>query len=162
MFEVGSYVVHSGHGVCLIKEIISNDKSYFKLQTVHNGMTIMMPCENAKVFLRPILSKNEIKTSIDKISLNKDTYVKDNKERKLYFQSLVTSNDICNTLLLIKLLYQLVEDKKKEKKNLGSFDSQFLQQAEKKLFYEMAIASGQTKDECKDYIHRIFALQQAL
>lgn len=159
MFEVGNYVVHSGHGVCVITEIIQKDKKYFKLQTIHNGMTIMMPCDTSSSFLRLIHTKTEIENSIKDISLSNEIYLKDNKERKNYFQSLIISNDIHNTILLIKLLYQLMNDKKKEKKSLGSIDSQFLQQAEKKLFYEMSIASGHSKEECKDYLNKIFNLQ---
>ncbi len=155
MFKIGDYVVHSGHGVCLVLGLVKNtmDQDCYKLQTIHNGMTILIPCEKASCYLRSILSMNEIKKAIHKTTESKEEYIKDNKERKVYFQSLVISNDICDTILLLKQLYTLMGDKKREKKNLGSFDSQFLQQAERKLFNEVAIAAQISKDEAQNYIY---------
>ena len=82
-------------------------------------------------------------------------YNKDNKERKNEFQELVTSNNVIDTIQLLRYLYQLAIDKKKEKKSLGSFDSQFLQQAERKLFNELAIAANISKEEAHNYIINI-------
>ncbi|MDE6584018.1 MAG: hypothetical protein K2K15_01325, partial [Anaeroplasmataceae bacterium] len=80
-------------------------------------------------------------------------YVKDNKERRMIFQQLIISNDIKDTLHLLKMLYRISEDKKLEKKTLGSFDTQFLQQAERKLFNEVEIATGMNKSEVQALIY---------
>lgn len=155
MYKVGDYVVHNGHGVCIIiDEIISLEpqKNCFKLQTISNKMNILMPCEKTSCFLRPLLSIEEIKKAIHQTALESISYTKDNKERKIQFQGLITSNEISDTLSLLFQLYQLQDDKKKEKKNLGSFDSQFLQQAERKIVNEIAIAANITKEEAQKYI----------
>ena len=76
----------------------------------------------------------------------------DNKERKNEFQELITSNNVNDTIQLLRYLYNLANDKKKEKKSLGSFDSQFLQQAERKLFNELAISANISKEEAHNYI----------
>lgn len=155
MYKVGDYVVHNGHGVCIIMDKISHQepqKECFKLQTIYNGMSILMPCEKSSSFLRPLLSIEEIKQAIHNTTLASIHYTKDNKERKVQFQELITSNRIEDTLLLLFQLYQLQDDKKKEKKNLGSFDSQFLQQAERKIFNEVAIAANITKEEAQKYV----------
>lgn len=150
MFEKGNYVVHNGHGVCKICEIVNN---CYKLETIHNGMSILMPCEKAVIFLRPLLSMNDIKKAISEVLTTAEPYIKDNKERRIQFQTMVTSNDIHDTLLLLFQIYQISEDKKKEKKNLGSFDSQFLQVAERKVLYEISIAANITKEESLKYIY---------
>ena len=149
MFKVGDYVVHNGHGLCCVLEIPSHDHGFYRLETYHNKMLIMMPFDKAPVFLRPMLGKNEIHKTLNDSILLSDEYIKDNKERKVQFQQLVTSNNIMDTLHLLKMLYRIIEDKKLEKKTLGSFDTQFLQQAERKLFYEVAVATGITKDEAQ-------------
>ncbi len=156
MFKIGDYVVHSGHGVCLIVDKIFDSnlhKDFYKLQTIHNNMSIKMPCDKANSLLRSILSKEDLAKIMNEAILLSDEYIKDNKERKNKFQTLIMSNDINDTILLLKSLYHLSDDKKKEKKTLGSFDTQFLQQAERKLFNEVAIAIGISSLEAKDYVY---------
>ena len=155
MYKIGDYVVHNGHGVCTILDEVFNqtlNKEFYKLETVHNKMSIMMPKDKTSEFLRPILSKEEIIRQINEGSNLSKEYNKDNKERKNEFQELVTSNNVCDTIQLLRYLYQLAIDKKKEKKSLGSFDSQFLQQAERKLFNELAITADISKEEAHNYI----------
>ena len=152
MYQIGDYVVHNGHGLCSVIEIIEKEQSYYRLETYHNKMSIMMPMDKAPLFLRPILSKTEVNKALNDSVLLSDEYIKDNKERKIYFQQLVISNNIMDTLHLLKMLYRITEDRKLEKKTLGSFDTQFLQQAERKLFNEVAVATGITKDEAQSVV----------
>ncbi|MDE7161643.1 MAG: hypothetical protein K2N65_02665, partial [Anaeroplasmataceae bacterium] len=152
MFELGDYVVHSGHGLCTVVEK-NIDEQYYKLETYHNKMSIKIPMEKASLFLRSMLTKTAILKAINDSVLLSDEYNADNKERKAQFQKLVFSNDIMDTLALLKMLYHMIDVKKAEKKTLGSFDTQFLQQAERKLFNEVAVATGITKDEAQALIH---------
>lgn len=152
MFEIGDYVVHNGHGLCSITEI-QKEKNIYRLETYHNKMSIMMPIDKASTFLRPILSKNDMNKALNDSVLLSNEYNKDNKERRIYFQQLITSNDIMDTLLLLKMIYKIIEDRRLEKKVLGSFDTQFLQQAEKKLIYEVAVSIGISKDEALNLIY---------
>lgn len=152
MFEIGEFVVHNGHGLCSITEI-QNEKNFYRLETYHNKMSIMMPIDKASSFLRPMLSKDEMNKALNDSVLLSNEYNKDNKERRIYFQQLVTSNDIMDTLQLLKMIYKIIEDRKLEKKVLGSFDTQFLQQAERKLIYEVVVSIGITKDEALNIIY---------
>ncbi|MDE7264443.1 MAG: hypothetical protein K2N64_07265 [Anaeroplasmataceae bacterium] len=151
MFKQDDFVVHSGHGLCTVLEVNMTDE-YYRLETYHNKMSIKMPLEKAGLFLRPMLDKTAILKAINDSILLSDEYIKDNKERKVQFQALVVSNNIMDTLLLLKLLYRITEDKKAEKKTLGSFDTQFLQQAERKLFNEIAVALHLSKEEAKSLV----------
>ncbi|MDE5715941.1 MAG: hypothetical protein K2I42_07430 [Anaeroplasmataceae bacterium] len=156
MFVIGDYVMHNGHGLCIILDQIHNDSlnnDFYKLQTIHNKMSIMMPCDKANSFLRPILTKQNLTKAISDSVVLSSEYMKDNKERKIKFQQLITSNNITDTIQLLKMLYHLIEDKKLEKKTLGSFDTQFLQQAEKKLFNETAIVLNMNLEDAKNYIY---------
>lgn len=155
MFKIGDFVVHNGHGVCTIIDETFNstmNKTFLKLETVHNKMSIMMPKDKMNDFLRPILSKDVLVKSINDGANISNEYNKDNKERKNEFQELITSNDVNDTIKLLRFLYNISNDKKKEKKSLGSFDSQFLQQAERKLFNELAISANISKEEAHNYI----------
>lgn len=158
MLKIGEYVVHSGHGVCTIIGISFNstlNKNFLKLETVHNKMSIMMPEDKYESFIRPILPKEEILNHINSGKNMSNEYNKDNKERKNHFQELITSNNVDDTIQLLRYLYQLTIDKRKEKKTLGSFDSQFLQQAERKLFNELAISASISKEEAHNFIINI-------
>lgn len=150
MFKKEDYVVHSGHGLCQVLDLVHNDslnKDFYKLQTMHNHMTIMMPSDNASAYLRPILTKDSLVKIMNQSYMISNEYIKDNKERKVAFQLLITSNDIQDTIKLLKMLYHLLEDKRHEKKTLGSFDTQFLQQAERKLLNELSIGLNISKEE---------------
>ena len=153
MYQIGDYVVHNGHGLCTVLDVHTEGFGFYRLETYHNKMLIMMPIDKAPLFLRPILSKAEIFKALNDSVLLSDEYIKDNKERKLQFQQLVTSNNIMDTLHLLKMIYQITEDRKLEKKTLGSFDTQFLQQAERKLFNEIAVAAGITKEEAQSVVY---------
>ncbi|MCO5141990.1 MAG: CarD family transcriptional regulator [Oligoflexia bacterium] len=65
-FKVGDSAVYPSHGVGIIqrieeKVISGNKKSFYVLQVVENGMTIMVPTDNtAGVGLRALVSKDEV------------------------------------------------------------------------------------------------------
>ena len=153
MYQKGDYVVHNGHGLCSVLEVNADAQGFYRLETFHNKMIIMMPLDKASLFLRPILSKAEVQKALNDSVLLSDEYIKDNKERKIQFQQMVTSNNIMDTIHLLKMLYHIAEDRKLDKKTLGSFDTQFLQQAERKLFNEVAVATGITKDDAQSVIY---------
>ena len=155
MMVIGNYIVHSGHGVCTIvykKYNESMNKNFFYLKTVSNNMSIMIPEDKVDGFLRPILTKDECLSIIDSTTNLEINYKKDNKERKNQFQYLITSNNLIDTLHLLKNLYALSEEKKKEKKTLGSFDTQFFQQAYRKATDEISIVLEISKSAADELI----------
>lgn len=155
MLNIGEYIVHSGHGVCTIVDKKFNEnfnKHFFYLKTVSNNMSIMIPEDKVETFLRPILAKDECENIINQASTLEIDYIKDNKERKNQFQVLVSSNKFIDTLHLLKNLFALSEEKKKEKKTLGSFDTQFFQQAYRKAIDEIAIVLEISKLQADELI----------
>ena len=142
MLNIGEYIVHSGHGVCTVVDKKFNEslnKYFFNLKTVSNNMSIMIPEDKVDIFLRPILNKDECIKFINQASTIEINYIKDNKERKVQFQTMISSNKFIDTLHLLKNLYALSDEKRKEKKTLGSFDTQFFQQAYRKAIDEVSI-----------------------
>lgn len=141
MYEVGKYVVHNGHGVCKINAIIeaNPNENFYNLIAISNNMSIKMSCDKAANFLRPILTYDNLTKILDNAYLLSSKYIKDNKERKNQFQKLISSNDINDSLTLLKMICNLAYDKKNEKKTLGTIDTHFLQQVERKLIFEIAI-----------------------
>ena len=111
MYKIGDYVVHNGHGVCTILDESFNqtmNKTFLKLETIHNKMSIMMPKDKTDVFLRPVLSKEEIIKEINEGANYSKEYNQDNKERKNEFQELITSNNVADTIKLLRFLYSLI------------------------------------------------------
>lgn len=66
MFKVGDNAVYPSHGVGIIKRIeekviSGKKKSFYVLQVIENGMTIMVPTDNtAGVGLRALVSQQEV------------------------------------------------------------------------------------------------------
>ena len=71
MFKVGDNAVYPAHGVGVIKRIeekmiSGKKKSFYVLQVIENGMTIMVPTDNtAGVGLRALVSKEEVDEVIE-------------------------------------------------------------------------------------------------
>lgn len=164
MYNIGDFVVHSGHGVCRIteKEFKENFNKYFyRLETVSNRMSIMIPDDKAEILLRPLMEKMECQYLLEHLNDVSPAYAKDNKERKNQFHDLIASNNLKDTLHLFKCLYSLIEDKKKEKKTLGSFDTQFLQQTQRKLFDEISIALQISRTQAESYLNEKLMAQES-
>ena len=162
MYWIGDIVVHSGHGVCRITDKKTNpemNKDFFQLKTVSNQLTIMIPEDKVDEFLRPVISKDFFLQNLDLTKGKAINYSKDNKERRNQFQTLLSSNRLQDTLLLLKSLYSLADEKKKERKMLGSFDSQFFQQALKKASEELMFSMNLSKTEALELLEKTLKIQ---
>ncbi len=156
---VGDYVVHSGYGVCSVVEKKLNqqlNKYFFLLKTTSTNLSIMIPEEKIDLFLRPVTDKKTCLSVFEQSKTKCIEYSKDNKIRKTQFQSLVDANTFQDSLYLLKCLYALMEEKKKEKKTLGSFDTQFLQQAQRKVLDEMVLVLDLSKVQAEELLKSQF------
>ena len=72
MFEVGDLMMHGARGVCKIKNITELDwdvaekgRQYYVIEPVFKGDTFYAPVGNDRVYMRPVMSKEEILSLID-------------------------------------------------------------------------------------------------
>ncbi len=146
MFDVGQTIVHRDHGLCEItgvERVSYVNKDYFVMYPLGNRSTkIMVPCDNADAICRKVISKEECLNAIDMINRMDGTWIQDNKKRKEVSMKLLQSENILDLVLLIKMLKNLIKEKKAANKVLGSVDSSIYNEAVQKLYSEFGYVLG--------------------
>jgi CarD family transcriptional regulator len=142
MFEIGDKAVYPGHGVGVIeaierKQILGKDQMFYILRVLENGMTIMVPRDNAEaVGLRGIIQKLEI-PKVLQILKAKDVAVDTqtwNRRYREYMEKINTGSiyEIAEVLRDLHLL--------KEEKELSFGERKILDVAKNLLVKELAVA----------------------
>jgi len=115
MFKVGDNAVYPAHGVGVIKRIekkliSGKEKSFYVLQVLENGMTIMVPTDNtAGVGLRALVSKQEVDEVMGilrdkKVKIDRTTW---NRRYREYMEKIKTGSvkeiaEVLRNLYLLK------------------------------------------------------------
>lgn len=161
MFEKGSLMIYDTTGVCRVEDIgvpaglpvANKDKKYYKLAPVFGTGTIYIPVDT-KVFMRPVITKNEAEDLIRKIPEIREDICDTHNQKVLedhYKASLMTHE--CEDLVqLIKTVYVKKKNLERTGKKTGKTDTQYMKRAKALLHEELSIALGIPVDEVEDYI----------
>lgn len=159
MYQIGDLVIYGNTGVCRITEIKSleymeNDQMYYILTPLFQNCTISTPIENRKVFMRPIITKEEAEQLIDKIpSIHAQAY-HNNVLRQLtdHYESLLETHD-CEALIEMTMsIYSKKRYFEEQKRKFGAIDERFMKRAEELLFGELSVALEIPREKVADYI----------
>lgn len=158
MLKIGEKVVYGKTGVCIVqgqceKELVRNQKKlYFVLKPLGNeNNTIYAPAEGNKVFIRPIITKDEADELILRIPQITEDCENIELDREQYEAMIATHN--CEDL--VGLTFRLYNKKKtalENRKKPGFIDERYMALAEKLLFGELAAALEIPFDQVKNYI----------
>ncbi len=168
MYQVDDLVVYGSAGVCRVVEIreqafpgTGEKQLYYSLRPLYENGSVSVPVNSDKVFLRPVISREEAEKMIDTIpSVHaKAFHSKASRELTEHYESLLKSHD-CHALLELTMsIYVKKKDLESRKKKFGSVDERFLKRAENLLFGELAAALQITKEQVptaiSDRIHRL-------
>lgn len=159
MFKIGDYIMYGVTGVCKVTDIIkekyfNNEEDYYVLEPVYatTETIIKIPVANKKVFMRDIISKEDIDNLIEEIPLEKEVWIDDERERNHQFKLMVHSGDCKQWSTLIKSIFLKKEQKKKEGKKITQEDERLMKSAEKLLNEEIATILHILPDEVPKYI----------
>lgn len=159
MYQVGDFVIYGNTGVCQITEIkplayLGNEQMYYILTPVFQNCTISTPVENRKVFMRPVISKEEAERLIEKIpSIHAQAY-HNSVLRQLtdHYEAVLETHD-CEALVELTMsIYSKKRVFEEQKRKFGAIDERFMKKAEELLFGELSVALGIPKGEVVDYI----------
>lgn len=148
-FKVGDNAVYPSHGVGIIKKIeekkISGQKkTFYVLQVIDNGMTIMVPTDNtAGVGLRAVITKQEVDSVFsilrDKnVKIDRTTW---NRRYREYMEKIKTGS-VIEIAEVLRNLFLL-----KHSKDLSFGEKKMFDTAKNLLVKEISIASMQTEAE---------------
>lgn len=159
MHKVNDYVVYGSIGVCRISDIVSESDihgkviEFYVLSSVsENHLTIKAPVTNPNVLIRKVISKDEISSLISLMSAQETIWIKNGKERNIYFKNALKSGRCEEWIKVIKTIYLEKQVKIGEGKKLAKSDEDIMQAAEKKLHGELAIALNISPDKVLSYI----------
>lgn len=161
MYSKGDLVFYSKTGVCRIAEIIDVEseifgdvRKHYVLRPLYQDCDILIPVDNKKVYMRPVISKQDIHGLIDAIpDMQADAYYSQNlNQLKDHYRQMMDSHS-CEDMIKISMS---VHNKQREveanKRKLGAVDERFMKEAEDLLFGEFAAVLEIAKKDVPKYI----------
>ena len=162
MFKIGDLIVYGNAGVCRVTEIgkpplkgIPEGQDYYTLEPYYSEKSVIFtPCNNEKVVMRPIVSRDEADELIRKIPAIGFLGITDEKKREECYKETIRTCDPHMFVSIIKTIHARKQQRISEGKKVTASDEKYFQIAEEKLYGELAIALNIDKHEVKDYIFR--------
>ena len=160
MFQTGQYIIYGNTGVCRVADIITKDteahgiQDFYVLKPVYSDYTITTPVNGSKVFMRPVISKDEANALIDSIpAIHAEAY-HNRVLRQLsdHYDEFLASHSCEDLMKLTMSIYAKKQILSQQKKKLGAVDEKYIKKGEELLFGELAAALGIEKNEVQAYI----------
>lgn len=154
--------MYSSTGVCEVEDITKlsdirhadRNKLYYILKPLYQNGQIFVPVDTDKIFMRPVLTKQEANDLIDLIpSLDAEAFFSGGTQQLVehYKQSISTHK--CEDLVkLLRSIYLKKQSVLKQKRKFGQVDEAYMKQAEELLYGELAVSLGIQKSEVQAYI----------
>ncbi len=161
MFGVDEIVVYGSTGVCRIVDIgtpqfhgVDKSQSYYTLKPVFGDGVIYCPVDNTRVFIRPVISREQAEKLIDAIpSIHAQAY--HNRSTQLlteHYSGVINTHECADLIELIMSIYHKKQTLAGQKRRLGQVDERFMKRAQNLLYGEFAVALGIAKEEVEQYI----------
>lgn len=157
MYQIGDLIVYGGNGVCRVESIETEGKDrrqYYTLQPLYQTCQILTPVDNPKVYIRPIITKDEAEDIIRQIPQVQPQpfYTRTPRELTEHYETQLKSYD-CRTLLtMIMSIYQKRQEAQNNKRRLGVVDENYYRRAQELLHCELAAALEISKEQVPEYI----------
>ncbi len=160
MYSSGTAIIYGTHGVCTVKELAEHsfgDKinTYYVLQPLNDVHSLIyVPCENETLVsrIRPILTKSEVDSVIDKLLTGITEWVSCEVKRKEFTNNLLKSGDKAEIIAVIEQLYVKQDELRRQKKHYQLTDERYLKEAMKLLIDEFAFVLSISSDDVTDYV----------
>lgn len=157
MYQTGDLVLYGRTGVCRVERIETRDgQDFYALKPLYQTCDIFAPVENGKVFMRPIISREEAERIVDLIpGLEVEAYEnKAMRELTEHYQASIDTHECEDLVELTMSLYTKRKTAEGQKRKFGAVDEKFMKWGEELLFGELAAALGIGIGEVPEYIAR--------
>lgn len=161
MYEIGMKVMYGSTGVCEITEIreqvfpvTGESRLYYVLSPMYEKTTISVPVDSDKVFLRPIISRQEAEQLIADIPTVHPQVCNSRVTKELteHYDTIIKSHDCAALVEMTMSIYQKKQEALEHNRKFGSTDERYFRQAENLLFGELAAALEIPKESVQSYI----------
>lgn len=153
-------MVYGRTGVCRVEGITRREgQNYYALKPLYQSCDIFVPVDSDKVFIRPVISKEEAHSLIDALPTMEVEIYESQAMRDLsqHYQEAIASHDCRDLFALTMSLYEKRKETIRRRKKFGAVDERFMKLGEELLFGELSVALGIQPQEVPDYISRRLA-----
>ena len=161
MFQTGELIVYGSTGVCRVEGFTGLDqpgenrgRRYYLLKPLWQDGVIYAPVDSEKVPMRPVMSREEAETLIDRMPGIPAASCQGNTAQALaqQYQSAVRQGGHQALIEMMKAIYRKRGQAEAKNRRLGLVDERYMKQAERLLYGELATALGIPYDGVEDYI----------
>ena len=170
MYQVGDWIYYGNVGACQVTEIrkmkipgMDREHLYYTLLPFEDSCSISTPADSGKIFMRPLISKEEAEeliAAIPKIDVQA-YYNPVLRQLSEHYEAVLATHDCRQLVGLTKSIYYKRQEAAECKKKLGAVDERFMKKAEDLLYGELAVALGIRKKQVPDYIASQLERQEA-
>ena len=163
MFQPGELVVYGATGVCRVESIQQPEphsalqgKTCYLLKPLYQDGVIYTPVENAKVPIRPVMTREEADALIGQIPTMQTEACRAPTIQALtqHYQAVIRTHDCRELLGLVISIRAKRRQLSDQNRRLGMVDERFLKQAEQLLYGELAVALRLSPEEVQAAVDR--------
>lgn len=155
VFAVGELIAYGNTGVCRVEKL-EQDKTgtRYVLRPLYQSCVITLPVESKKIFMRPLISKDEALALIDSIpSVSAEPYHNKVMRQLIEHYEDALKNYTCAGLVeVVSSIYAKKKQLEQERRKFGSIDERYLKRAESLLFGELAAVLDLPRDGVRGFI----------
>ena len=154
MYQPGELIVYGRTGVCRVERVDRRDgQDFYVLTPLYQSCDIYAPV-NGKIFMRPIISRQEANALIDGIPAYASEACEGLPLRELteHYQAAIATHDCKDLFEMTMSIYTKKRTAERDKKKFGAVDERFMKEGEALLFGELAAALEIPVEEVKSYI----------
>ena len=152
MYKINDYVVYK-KDVCKIADIKEKkgELYYLLVPVSDNSLKIDLPVNNEQIFIRSLISKEEVDEIIKHIP-DVSILTSTNNLLENNYKELLRDGSFESLIKIIKTAYLRNKEREENNKKKSDRDTYYLELAEKYLYTEFSIVLGLSFDETKEYI----------
>lgn len=167
MFNIGDIIVYGNSGVYSVTEyckspVDKNDtRTFYLLTPLYESASniIMTPCDNERVSMRRLITKDEAYSIIDKIPYISELVVEYEKNRRDKYKEALSSGDLEEYVKIIKSVHTRREITKITKKRLSETDTEYEKRAKYCLYSEFASVFDIPFSSVEEFINQRIAAE---
>lgn len=161
MFKVGDLIIYGSTGVCRVTAIttrdfsgVDNNQLFYILIPLYQDCIISTPVNTTKIFMRPIISKDEAERLINLIpTIRAEAYhSRILRELAEHYEASLKTHNCAELIELTMSIYAKKQYMEQQKHKFGAVDERFMKRAEELLFGELAAAFDIPKESVPAYI----------
>lgn len=157
MYQVGALILYGSTGICRIADISSRDMTeqlFYTLEPLYQNCTISAPVNSAKVYMRPIISRDEAERLIQKIpEIRAQAYYNRTlHELTEHYEASLKTHKCTDLIELCMSISAKKKQLEQQKRKFGAIDEKYMKRAEELLYGELAAALDIPKEQVPDYI----------